>query len=71
MVAVMAEKKDRASGAKVTLGVRIEPELRAELESAAEEISQESFPASITAGELAAVAIREYLERYRKSKRRG
>jgi len=66
----MAGKRGRKGAAKVTLGVRIEPELKAELEAAAEQISRQSFPASITAGELAAVAIREYLDRNRKTKPR-
>lgn len=66
----MPAKKDRKSPAKVTLGVRIDPQLKSDLEAAAREISQRSFPANITAGELAAVAVQEYLERYRKGKRR-
>jgi hypothetical protein len=67
----MREGKDRTAATKVMLGFRVEPELKAELEALAAEISHASFPASVTAGELAAVAIREYLDRHRRKGTKG
>lgn len=74
MVATMAEKQERKQRAepelrKVNIGVRIAPTLRARLEEIAAEISRERYPASISASELAAVAIAEYVERYDKRRK--
>ena len=71
MVAVMAERKESTGQAKVALGVRVAPAVKDRLEKIAEEITAERYPARITAGELAAVAVEEYIERYDKSKRKG
>ena len=68
MNAVMAERREKSTTAKVSLGVRVTPDVKDRLEELAEEISRERYPASISAGELAAVAIQEYIDRYEKAK---
>jgi predicted transcriptional regulator len=70
MVAVMAERKE-AAGAKVNLGVRVTPAVKTRLEEIAEEISRERYPATVTAGELAAVAVQDYIDRYERAKAKG
>lgn len=70
MVAVMAEPK-KSGKAKVAIGVRVDPDLKTELEQIADEMSRERFPAQVTAGELAAVAVAEYVERYKAAKVRA
>lgn len=64
MIATMPAKSEK----KVNIGVRVLPAKKTRLEQIAAEISRESYPASVTAGELAEAAINEFIERYDKGK---
>ena len=67
MVATMPAKRE----AKVNLGVRVPPSVKERLEAVADEISRDRHPANVTAAELAAVAIDEFLERYDRQRAKG
>lgn len=60
--------KEQSDGAKVAIGVRVAPPIKRRLDEIASEISRDRYPARITAGELAAVAVEEYIERYEKAR---